>query len=68
MLADPGIDPKRVGVLGHGLGGTRALWLMALDERIACGAAVNGLTRLGDWQAAPPSAGSAASSPCSNGT
>ena len=51
LLADPGIDPKRVGVLGHGLGGTRALWLMALDDRIACGAATNGLTRLGDWKA-----------------
>jgi hypothetical protein len=67
-LADPGIDPKRVGALGHGLGGTPALWLRALDERIAFGVAVNGLTRLGDWQASPPSSGTAASSPCSNGT
>jgi dienelactone hydrolase len=52
LLADPGIDPKRVGVVGHGLGGTRALWLMALDDRIACGVAANGLTRFTDLQAA----------------
>jgi hypothetical protein len=50
LLARPEIDPKRVGVGGAGLGGTRACWLLALDERIACGTAAGGLTRLGDWQ------------------
>jgi hypothetical protein len=50
LLERPEIDPKRVGVGGAGLGGTRAWWLLALDERIACGASAGGLTRLGDWQ------------------
>jgi dienelactone hydrolase len=52
LLARPEVDPKRVGVAGVGLAGTRAWWLMALDERVACGVSAGGLTRLSDWQAA----------------
>jgi hypothetical protein len=50
LMACPEIDPKRVAVAGVGLGGTRAWWLMAFDERIHCGEAIGGLTRLSDWQ------------------
>ncbi len=46
------VDPKRVGVAGLGLSGLRAWSLMALDERIACGVAVGGITRLSDWLSA----------------
>jgi pimeloyl-ACP methyl ester carboxylesterase len=30
----PGVDPDRIGVIGHGLGGTNALLLASADERI----------------------------------
>ncbi len=36
--ARPEFDPARVGVIGLGAGGPTALRLMALDDRIACGA------------------------------
>ena len=52
LLTRPEIDPKRVAVGGSGLGGTRAWWLLALDERLVCGSAAGGMTRLRDWQAA----------------
>ena len=52
VLKRPEIDPKRVGVAGAGLGGTRALWLMAMDDRVACGEVVGGIARLSDWRAA----------------
>ncbi len=45
------VDPARVGVVGGGLAGTRAWWLMALDDRIACGAAIGGISRISDWYA-----------------
>jgi hypothetical protein len=45
------VDPKRIGVLGIGLGGTRAIWLMAFEPSIARGMAIGGLTRLTDWTA-----------------
>ncbi|MBV8608714.1 MAG: DUF1080 domain-containing protein [Singulisphaera sp.] len=50
LLARPEIDRGRVGVAGVGWGGTHAWWLMALDERVACGVFVGGLTRIGDWR------------------
>ncbi len=36
-LARPGVDPKRVGVVGFGPAGPVALALMAVEPRIACG-------------------------------
>ncbi|MFO0907953.1 MAG: DUF1080 domain-containing protein [Isosphaeraceae bacterium] len=54
LLAQPDIDPRRVGVMGVGSGGMRAWWLMALDERIACGVALGGITRLSDCLAVSP--------------
>ncbi len=34
LSALSGVDPARVGVLGHSMGGATALWQAALDERI----------------------------------
>ena len=52
LLFRTDIDPKRVGVAGPGLSGMRAWMLMSLDERITCGVAVSGTTRLSDWLSA----------------
>lgn len=49
LLSRKDVDPTRIGVFGTGLGGTRALWLMALDDRIKVGAIVGGLTRFTDF-------------------
>ncbi|MCC7330015.1 MAG: dienelactone hydrolase family protein [Gammaproteobacteria bacterium] len=35
----PQVDPARIGVMGHSLGGQGTLFLAAYDERIACAAA-----------------------------
>ena len=43
------IDPDKVAVLGVGLGGTRAVWLSALDDRVAACIAIGGMTRFADW-------------------
>jgi dienelactone hydrolase len=48
LLSRPEVDPKRVGVTGMSMGATRAWWLMALDERVACGVAVACLPRFND--------------------
>jgi hypothetical protein len=45
------VDGNRIGVLGAGLGGTRAIWLMGFEPSIARGMAIGGLTRLTDWTA-----------------
>ena len=50
----PEVDPSRIAVLGVGLGGTRAVWLMALNEAIPVGVAIGGMTRLADQAAARP--------------
>lgn len=39
------VDPARIGVIGHGLGGTNALALAALDGRVQCCVASCGFTR-----------------------
>lgn len=36
LLAQPGVDPSRVLIMGHSLGGKMAFYTGALDERIAC--------------------------------
>jgi hypothetical protein len=33
----PGVDPKRIGVLGHSYGGKWAMFASCLEERFACG-------------------------------
>lgn len=40
-----GIDPARVGVVGHGLGGCNALLLAALDDRVSAVVSSCGFTR-----------------------
>jgi len=45
LLTRPEIDPHRVAVTGISMGATRSWWLMALDERIQTGVAVDCLTR-----------------------
>ena len=39
------VDPSRIGVVGHGLGGLNALMLAAFDERVAACASSCGFTR-----------------------
>ncbi len=41
----PEVDPQRIGVMGMSLGATRTWWLMALDERLKTGVAIDCLTR-----------------------
>ena len=38
----PQVDPKRIGAIGHSLGGKEALYLPAFDPRIACAVASEG--------------------------
>lgn len=48
-LADTkAVDPARIGVIGHGLGGTNALLLTAFDERVQACVASCGFTRFSD--------------------
>jgi len=47
VLSDyQGVDPNRIGVMGHGLGGTNALLLGAFDERIHAVVASSAFTML----------------------
>lgn len=39
------VDPARIGVIGHGMGGTNALMLAALDGRVNCCVSSCGFTR-----------------------
>jgi len=45
LFSRPEIDSTRVAVTGISMGATRSWWLMALDERIKTGVAVDCLTR-----------------------
>ncbi|MCZ7646053.1 MAG: dienelactone hydrolase family protein [Planctomycetota bacterium] len=38
LAAQPGVNPARIGVTGHSLGGQGSIWLAAYDERVACSA------------------------------
>jgi len=39
----PGVDPARIGAMGHSLGGRSTHYLAALDERVACAAVSCGI-------------------------
>jgi lysophospholipase L1-like esterase/dienelactone hydrolase len=45
LCSRPEVDPARIGATGMSMGSTRAWWLAAVDERIACVVAVACLTR-----------------------
>lgn len=45
LEGERGVDPARIGVIGHGLGGTNALMLAATDGRVQCCVASCGFTR-----------------------
>lgn len=37
LLNQPGVDPNRIGTIGHSLGAKEVLYLMAFDERVKAG-------------------------------
>ena len=43
------VDPERIGITGMSMGGTRANWLAALDERVKVTVSVACLTRMQDF-------------------
>ena len=45
LASRPEVDPHRIGVMGMSLGATRSWWLMALDDRVKTGVAIDCLTR-----------------------
>ncbi len=45
----PEVDSSKIGVLGVGVGGARAAWLMALEPTIRCGLSLGGMMRAADW-------------------
>jgi dienelactone hydrolase len=45
LCTRPEVDARRIGTTGMSMGSTRAWWLAALDERIACTVAIACLTR-----------------------
>jgi dienelactone hydrolase len=48
LAARPEVDAKRIAATGISMGSTRTWWLMALDERIACGVGICCWTRYQD--------------------
>ena len=53
LLERPEVDPKRVGTIGHSLGGKEALYHAAFDERIAAAISCEGGVglKLSNWEA-----------------
>jgi dienelactone hydrolase len=53
LAAQPDVDPKRIGAVGHSLGAKEALYLAAFDDRIRAAVASEGGTALGstNWDA-----------------
>ncbi|HJZ91697.1 MAG TPA: GDSL-type esterase/lipase family protein [Gemmataceae bacterium] len=45
LCARPEVNPKRIGATGMSMGSTRAWWLAAVDDRVACTVGVACLTR-----------------------
>jgi hypothetical protein len=52
LLGRTDVDPDKIGVVGIGLGGLRAAWLMGLSDRVGFGVAIGGMTRFADLIAA----------------
>ena len=52
LLTRPEIAPLRVGTTGMSMGGSRATWLAALDERVAAVVPIGQMTRYRDFAAA----------------
>jgi hypothetical protein len=42
LLSFPDVDSKRIGTIGHSLGGKEALYLLAFDDRVHAGIASEG--------------------------
>ncbi len=53
LLAQPNVDPQRIGAYGHSLGAKEALYLTALDDRIGAAVASEGGIEIGfsNWDA-----------------
>jgi dienelactone hydrolase len=53
LAALPGVDPQRLGAVGHSLGAKEVLYLAALDERIKAAVSSEGGigTRFSNWEA-----------------
>jgi dienelactone hydrolase len=51
LLAHPQVDSARIGTTGMSMGGSRATWLAALDERIKVTIPVAQMTRYRDYAA-----------------
>jgi len=47
LVGLPYVDAKRIGVIGHSLGGQTATWLTWYDERIAVGVSSCGISNIG---------------------
>lgn len=52
LASRPEIDPRKLGATGFSMGSSRAWWLMALDERVACAVGVGCQTRFTELLAA----------------
>ncbi|PQO40948.1 alpha/beta hydrolase family protein [Blastopirellula marina] len=53
LLAQPNVDPQRIGAYGHSLGAKEAMYLAALDDRIGAAVASEGGVEIGfsNWDA-----------------
>lgn len=51
LRARPEVNPHRIGTTGMSLGGSRATWLAALDERVKVVLPLNQMTRYADFAA-----------------
>lgn len=49
LIATPEVDPRRIGVIGHSLGGHNALFLAAFDERVKAVVTSCGFTAVGRY-------------------
>ncbi|MDZ4769866.1 MAG: acetylxylan esterase [Chloroflexota bacterium] len=52
LIAHPAVDPARVGTVGMSLGGSRATWVAAMDDRVALTIPIGQMTRYADLLAA----------------
>ena len=66
-LANPDVDPKRISLVGFGMGGMVATLTAALDERVGAVVSVSGWTPFAPTMTPPGRAGSAAGHICMAG-